>query len=472
MRVAALPGKSPLVTFRVVFTTGSAADPSGKPGLAWLTARMLADGGTRTMTYRQLVDAMFPMAASVHAQVDKEMTVFSGETHVDNLDAYYRLFRSMLLDPGWREDDFTRIRDEAVNQLRVGLRGNNDEELGKEMLYQVLYAGTPYEHYALGTVSSLQKITLADLKDFYRSQYCQANLILGIAGGYPSAFLEAMKKDFASLPAGTTFRTRVEPRVPTGGNRLTIIDKDTRSVAYSIGFPISVRRGDPDFAALLVAQSWFGQHRASGGRLYDRMRELRGLNYGDYAYIEYFPRGMFQFEPSPNLARGSQIFQLWIRPVEPPTSKFALRLALYELDKLVKSGIPPEGFERTREFLGKYVNILTQTKSAELGYHIDSMYYGIPDYNQYIKTALAKLTLDDVNRAIRRHLRADRLTMVAVSKDGAGLKAQLASDAPSPMTYNSSKPAAVAEEDLVVQKFPLNLKPEDATVVPVGQVFE
>ena len=66
------------------------------------------------------------------------------------------------------------------------------------------------------------------------------------------------------------------------------------------------------------------------------MREKRGLNYGDYAYIEYFPRGMFLMEPPPNLARHYQIFQVWIRPVEPPTAKFALRLALFELDKLAE----------------------------------------------------------------------------------------------------------------------------------------
>jgi zinc protease len=356
--------------------------------------------------------------------------------------------------------------------LRVGLRGNNEEELAKEVLYQQIYAGTPYEHYAVGTVSSLQKITIADVKAFYRTRYAQANLILGIAGGYPAAFLEAVKKDFQALPAGAGPAVGVKPPVPAGHNRLVIIDKDTRAVACSIGFPIAVRRGDPDFPALLVAQSWFGQHRASGGRLFDRMREQRGLNYGDYAYIEYFPNGMFLFDPSPNLARRSQIFQVWIRPVEPPAAKFALRLALYELDRLVREGIPREGFERTREFLGKYVNILTQTKSAELGYRIDSVYYGIPDYNRYIKAALAKLTIEDVNRAVRRHLRADRLAMVAVSKDAAGLKAQLTGDAPSPITYNSPKPAEIAAEDQVVQNFPLRLKPEDVTVVPVGQVFE
>ena len=60
-----LPGKSPLVTIRFVFTTGAASDPADKPGLAHLTAEMLGNGGTKDLTYKQIVDAMYPMATSV-----------------------------------------------------------------------------------------------------------------------------------------------------------------------------------------------------------------------------------------------------------------------------------------------------------------------------------------------------------------------------------------------------------------------
>ena len=473
MRVTQLPGKSPLITFRIVFTTGSAADPADKPGLAYLTAHMLAEGGAKDLTYRQIVDAMFPMAASVGVEVDKEMSTFHGATHSDNLDAYYKLVRAMLLEPGWREDDLRRVKDDAINYLRVGLRGNNDEELGKEVLYQNIYQGTPYGSYSVGTVSAIEKITLDDIKSFYRAQYTQSNLILGIAGGFTPAFLEGMKKDFRGLPEGQAPRPRENPAPAVAANRAVIVDKDTRSVAFSIGFPISVTRASHDYAALLVAASYLGQHRMSGGVLYDRIREQRGLNYGDYAYIEYFPRGMFRFEPSPNLARRSQIFQIWIRPVEPPNAKFALRLALYELDKLVKEGIPAEDLDRTRGFLVKYANVLTRTKSAELGYAIDSMFYGIPNYNQYLKTGLAKLTRDDVNRAIRRYLdRPDGRVIVAVSNNGEDLKRQLSSGDPSPMKYNSPKPAAIMEEDKTVEKRPLGLRGENIQVVPLDQVFQ
>ena len=149
-----------------------------------------------------------------------------------------------------------------------------------------------------------------------------------------------------------------------------------------------------------------------------------------------------------------------------------MRLALYELDKLIKEGILQDACERTRCFLTKNVNVLTRTKDAELGYDIDSIFYSTPYYNQYLKTALAKLTRDDVNRAIKRNLHTDRLVVVAVGKDGEELKKQFASDDPSPITYNSPKPEAVLAADKTVEKWPLNLKPENIKVVPVDQVFQ
>ncbi len=308
-RLVELPGKSPLVTLRFVFTTGAAADPAQKPGLAHLTAEMLGDSGTKDLTYKQIVDALYPMATSVDVYADKEMTTFVGETHRDNLEKFYGLMRDMILHPGWRPDDFARIRDDSVNALRVSLRGNNDEELGKEVLYNVIYKDGPYGHENLGAVSAIQKMTIADLQGFYMQHYTQANLIIGLAGGYPPEFAARVKRDFAALPAGTADRFDALPAPACiSHSRVTLVEKDTRSVAWSLGYPIDVKRGDPDYPALLLATSWLGQHRESGGRLYNRMRELRGLNYGDYAYLEYFPRGMFRFDPEPNIARQSTDF--------------------------------------------------------------------------------------------------------------------------------------------------------------------
>ncbi|MDT7816806.1 MAG: zinc protease [Acidobacteriaceae bacterium] len=467
-----LPNRSPLVTFRIIFMTGAAFDPAGKEGVAALTAAMIAQGGTRTMSYEQIVEAMYPMATSFDSQIDKEMTVFTGTTHADNLDKYYGLISPMLLDPGFRSDDFARLKSDAINYLKVSLRQSNDEELGKEYLYNVIYNGHPYGHHNTGTISSLEKLTLDDVRAFYKANYTQANMVLGLAGGYPKELPAKVEADFAKLPAGQQSNAKYETPKLTPGLHISIVKRETRATALSLGFPINVTRADKDWPALAVVASWFGQHRSSNSYLYQQLREARGLNYGDYAYIEYFPRGMFQFTPDPNQGRTSQIFQIWIRPVVPENGHFVLRAALYEYDKLVRDGMSKEAFEATREFLTKYNNILTQTQDAQLGYALDSRYYNIPDYVTYMRGQLAKLTLDDVNNAIRKYLKSDSMRIAIITKDAEGLRDAIVNNKPSPITYNSPKPKEITDEDKVIENYKLNVKPEAVVIVPVEKVFE
>jgi zinc protease len=480
-----LRNRSPLVSFRILFMTGSAADPQGKEGVASLTAAMLAEGGSHGKTIAEITDAMYPMATSFSWQVDKQMTVFSGTTHVDNLDKYYSLIREMLVDPGFREDDFTRLKEDAINYLKTSLRGGNDEELGKEVLYTMIYPSNhPYGHQNRGAVGALEKLTLLDVRDFYQQNYTRANLVIGLAGGYPETFPKQVDSDFAKLLTGATpdarelrrfgvqLKLKLAPLKLEPGTKIEIVQRETRSTGISLGFPINVTRADKDWPALAVVASYFGQHRSSNSYLYQRLREARGLNYGDYAYIEYFPRGMFQFTPDANLGRQQQIFQIWIRPVEPANGQFVLRAALYEYDKLVRDGMSKETFEATREFLSKYVNVLTATQDAQLGYALDSRYYRTADFPSYMREQLAKLTLDDVNRAIKQYLNSDAMRIAIVTKDAAGLREAILSNKPSPITYNSPKPKEITDEDKVIQAYKIVVKPADVVIVPVDKVFQ
>jgi zinc protease len=464
--------KSPLVDFRIQFLTGALDDPKGKEGLAALTAAMISQGGTKARSYDEITEAFYPMAAGFSAQTDKEMTTFIGTTHVDNLDTYYGLVREMMFTPGFRAEDFSRLKQDAINYLKSSLRNNNDEELGKERLYNLIYTGHPYESNTTGRVSSLESITIEDVKAFYAKNYNRANVVLGLSGNFSNAFKTRLTADFAKLPAGSkTARVLPAPKT-TPGIKIDIVQRETQSTAISLGFPIAANRKSADYAALALVASYFGQHRSSNSYLYQKLREKRGLNYGDYAYIEYFPRGMFQFDPDPNLARQQQIFQIWIRPVEPRNGHFTLRAALFEYDKLARDGMSQENFDNTKNFLIKYVNILTQTQSADLGYALDSKYYGIADYNTYMKTALAKLTLADVNRAIKKYLAINSMTVAMVTKDAEGLRKDILSNKTSSIKYDSEKPQNILDEDKIIQDYRINVKPEDVTVTPVEKVFE
>lgn len=464
--------ESPIVNFRILFMTGAAEDVPGKKGITALTAAMLSQGGSEKLAYDEIVKRMYPMATRFGGQVDKEMTVFEGATHKDNLDKYYELIRQMLLEPGFREDDFKRLKEDAINYLKVSLRDGNDEELGKEHLYNIIYKGHPYGHHNVGAISDIEKLTLTDLRAWHKDHFTQANVVIGISGGFSDGFAKRVRADFQKLPPGNWIAPKYKHPDLADEWQAEIIQRETRSTAISLGFPIRVRRGDPDWPALALISSYLGQHRSSNSHLYQRLREARGLNYGDYSYIEYFPSGMYRFAPEPNLGRQDQIFQIWIRPVPPEQAHFALRAALFEFDKLLKEGMSKEAFEETRGFLAKNVPTLVQTQDSALGYALDSRYYNTPEYTKYLREGLARLTLDKVNAVLRRELKPTEMRLVFVTRDAGKLREALISNQPSPMSYNSPKPKEILDEDKIIEKYPVPLKADGVKIVPVEKVFQ
>jgi zinc protease len=472
--ILSLPGTSPLVDVSLQFATGAAHDPNGAEGNAYLTALMLSQGATEAHSYEQLLDLFYPWAVEVDTTVDKEAVTFTATVHRDHLEAFTPLFLEMMTRPRFSAGDLDRLRDKAENFLTQDLRSNNDEELGKEALYLEIYPKShPYGHHNAGSLTGLRSLDEARLRDFYQKNFHAGNFRLGVAGGYPEGYPQRLRDQLvASLPADPTAQTGrpaiTHPARPDG-RRVTIVEKDTRSVAMSLGFPIEVNRAHPDWTALNLVRSYLGEHRSSNSHLYQRLREARGLNYGDYAYIEYFPNGMFQFQPDPYLPRSEQIFQVWIRPVQPETALFTLRATLFELEKLVNDGLTQEQFEATRSFLSKNAPLLVASNQRRLGYAMDSRWYEVDPYVEKLRKELAELTLEEVNAVIKRHLQAEDLEIVLVSKNAQQLKADLLQGDPSPMTYNSPKPEEILTEDRVIQSFPLRLG--EVLITPVEQMF-
>jgi zinc protease len=471
--VAQPSASSPLVDVSILVHSGAAMDPPGKKGLAALTAAMITDGGSEALTIQEINSAMYPIAAGFNAQIDKEMTRLSGQVHRDNLSTWYQLVSGQLLTPGWREQDFTRVRTQLINSVRTSLVGNNDEELGKEMLYSRIYGPDhPYGSLNEGHSDDLAALTLADVQRFYRQHYTVRNITLGLAGGYPDSFPARISGDLQVLPEGVRQSVRLPAPASLAANKAVIVKKETPAVAVSFGFPIDLKRGDEDWVALWLVRSWLGEHRNSSGQLYGRIRETRGMNYGDYAYIEYFPRGMFLSQPDTNLGRQQQIFQVWLRPLRNNNdAQFATRTALFELNKLIENGMSEQDFANSRSYLAKYVSLLTDGQSRRLGYALDSRYYGMDNFTDYVRSELDNLTLADVNRVIRENLRTDNLQYVFVSRDAEALRTRLVTGQTSSMTYDAAQPDEVLAEDRMIEALPVIFDDKDVTVIDAGAVF-
>jgi zinc protease len=306
-------------------------------------------------------------------------------------------------------------------------------------------------------------------------------VVVGVGGGYPAGFAERVRRDMDSLPDGDAAAFAPPAPVSPSGIKVLLVEKQTDASAISLGFPIPVLRNDPDFVPLLIANSYLGEHRNPVGRLYQQIRETRGMNYGNYTYIEAFPAGYATQQPRINVARRRQLFEIWIRPISMTApgnlhdrTLFATRAALHELHRLVENGMTAAQVASSKEFLRNYVRTWGTTLNRRLGYAIDDAFYGIPapGYLQSLPAAIDRTTPEQVNAAIRKHLQAGNYHLVVITQGADAFRQKLLSGAATPITYAGERTAAVAAEDKVIASSPIRVTPDDITILPIDKVLD
>lgn len=184
--------------------------------------------------------------------------------------------------------------------------------------------------------------------------------------------------------------------------------------------------------------------------------------------------------PPSGVPRSSNYFSIWIRPVQIAKqlkmqyeelsdvsighAHFALRMAIHELDKLIKNGLTEEEFEATRTFLQSYIKLYTQTPEKQLGFLMDSKYYERKNYINELSALLERVTLKDVNSAIKKYWQVDNMfvTIVTDESEAEPLAESLKNNSPSPMSYSNlvkeGLPKEILEEDNEVANYKLNIK--------------
>jgi zinc protease len=466
--------QDPNVVFKLWFQVGSQDDPPGKEGLAALVGDLVSQGGTKSKSYDQILAELFPLAAGYGVSVDKEMTVVTGTVHRDKVKEFYALFSDAVLNPGFRAEDFERLRDVAVNSLEKSLRFSSDEELGKAVLAARVFQGTRYAHPGTGTVQALKALTLDDARGFWERHFTKEKVVLALGGAFAPELRARVEADLARLPSGTPPPTPAPVVQPISGRHALIVEKPGPSTAISFGFPIDVRRGSREFYALWLANSLLGEHRNSSSHLYQVIREARGINYGNYSYIEAFPNGGRRQQPPTGVGRRAQMFEVWVRPVPEERAVFSLRAALREVETLAQNGLSREDFEFTKAFLQKYCLHFAEDTEARLGYAVDDRFYGLEKpHLATFRRLMDELTLEEVNAAVKKHLKPEHMVVAFVTANGAALREALASGAPSPIDYGGvPKSEAILAEDKEIERYPLGIPAPNVTVVPVTEVFE
>ncbi|MBT8063338.1 MAG: insulinase family protein, partial [Gammaproteobacteria bacterium] len=397
------------IVFKVQFSNGSIADPAGQQGLTYATALMMAQGGAGGMSYAAIQDRLYPWAANYSVQVDKQVVTFTFQAPAAYAAEFYPIVKSVLLTPNFDEQDFSRIQKQQQNYVDQVVRASSDEDYSKFALEHLLFRGGNMAHLTAGTSAAVQAMSLDDVRQHYQRAFTRNNVKLGIAGNYSDEMLKQFKTDMGELP-DTEFALPQPSKANTPeGIEVEIIAKEGAfGSAIFTGAPLGITRRDDEFAALMIANSWMGEHRKSYSRLYQKIRETRSMNYGDYSYIEWYSNGgLFQLPPS-GVPRSSNYWAIWIRPVQIANqlkaqypeladiaighAHFALRLAIREFDLLIENGLGKEDFEATRTFLRSYTKLYAQSPEQQLGWLMDSRFYGREDWLSELDSLLASAT--------------------------------------------------------------------------------
>jgi zinc protease len=501
--------KSDFVTMKFMFRIGSVNDVKDKEGITYLTANLLTDGASEKYTLKQKAAELYPMGTGFGVSIDKEAVIFTGEVHKDHLDKFYDIFKSSLLNNKFSDEDFKRLKNNQLNYVTSSVINTNDEALSKRVVEQALYKNHPYATLVQGTKSGLEAISLDDVKAHFKNYFTKNNLVIGLAGGFSENFRIQVFNDFGKLPEGKKGLIGLpEPKMPEGLEIDIISKKNTFGSAIYMGFPYELTRSSKDFAAMMVMNSWFGEHRKSYSHLYQKMREDRSLNYGDYSYIEWYPSGDRTQLPYTGTPRRHQYFSIWIRPVQIAKqlvnirgkmgksgefntfingekggvtpkfgqANFVVRQALYELDKLIKNGLTEEDFSLTRDFVRGYIKQFIRNQNLRLGYLMDSHAYGRKDFIAEMDKELAQLTREDVHNAIKKYLQKDNfyVGIITDTSEAKLLAKSFKKNKSTPIIY---KPGVykgllkeLLEEDKDILKFKIN--PKKVSVIEAETLFK
>ncbi|HEX2060299.1 MAG TPA: insulinase family protein, partial [Thermoanaerobaculia bacterium] len=271
-------------------------------------------------------------------------------------------------------------------------------------------------------------------RDFYRPE----NAIIGLSttdAGIVEQVRDAVRSINRDAAGPSPAPPARAPEAFTGRHALVIQEPNAPAASVHLGFPIAVNRTHADFWPLYIANVWLGTHRDGFGQLYQKIREERGYNYGDYSYIEYWtgrPQALFQIFNQP---REQQYFSIWVRPVKHEHAVHLAKAVTYELEQLIRTGLTPQQIDEAKNKARVLYLNLGETVPRLVGARVDDAFYGLDTSRGFLDSYIQSIdavTPEQVNAAIRRHLSTDNIKYVIVTSTPhlAETQRQLASNAP------------------------------------------
>jgi len=283
-------GGLPMADIRVVFDAGSARD-GAQFGIASLTSALL-DSGAANLSADDIAQRFESVGAQYGAGVSEDMAWLSVRTLTDRalFDKALATFETVLSQPAFNEADFQREKARTLAGLKH--REESPGEIAGIAFNKAVFGDHPYAHPEAGLIETVAPLTAADLKAFYQRYYVAANAMVVIVGDLNRQQAEQTANAvLAKLPKGEK-PAEIPPVTMPSQTSEQHIEFPSTQTHVLVGLPGTYRK-DPDYFALYV-----GNHILGGGsmvsRLFEEVREKRGLAYGAYSvFAPMYRQGPF-----------------------------------------------------------------------------------------------------------------------------------------------------------------------------------
>lgn len=267
---------TPVIAVSLAFRGGAALDPPGKEGLAQLAASLL-DEGAGDLDSQAFQRRLEDLAIEISFQADRDAFYGQLRTLSENRAEAFTLLRLALSRPRFDAEPIARMRDQL--QARLRRAAEDPRTLAQRRLFAALFPQHPYGRPIEGTHDSLAAVTAGDLRGFATERLVRGALVLSVVGDISKAEVEGLLAALAAaLPAASVAPTVAD--VAPAAVPETTVRMSSRQAAVVFA-QSGLKRSDPDFMALSVVNEVLGGSGVNA-RLFEEVREKRGLAYGIY----------------------------------------------------------------------------------------------------------------------------------------------------------------------------------------------
>ena len=272
----------PLLAMEYAFAGGASQDPADKPGVANLVGDLL-DEGSGDLDSKTFHERLERRAIELSFSASRDS--FRGSLRMlrDNKDEAFDLLRTALTSPHFDTVDVERIRSQVISGLRRDT--TNPTALASRKFLEIAFGDHPYGRQASGTLESVPRITVADLKDYVGRVIAKDTLKIAVVGDVDPATLgKLLDQAFGSLPAKAKLTPVADIEAAKPPQR-AFVPLDVPQTVITFGGP-GVKRNDPNFMAAYVVNHILGGGGLSS-RLYREVREKRGLAYSVFESLSW-----------------------------------------------------------------------------------------------------------------------------------------------------------------------------------------